>query len=177
MTEEKANRDRFLGILKKKTDTKLLVVINGHGDDTAIGGHNNEILISSQEASLLRNKVVYARACNSINVLGKAAIDDGALAYIGYDVPFAFYTEDEKLLKPLEDKTAHLFLGPSNYVAISLIKGHSAGDANRRSRNKFRENIVRIMLDGPKSPYFYTLNTLYDDMIHQVCLGNERVIL
>ncbi|MEK7622001.1 MAG: hypothetical protein AAB415_02370 [Patescibacteria group bacterium] len=177
LTKDKANKKRFLGILQKKADAKMLVVMNGHGNDNFIAGQGNDPLISFQEAGLLSNKIVYARACNSLNVLGKKAVDEGALAYIGYDIPFTFYKENEKLSKPLQDRTAELFLDPSNYVAISLIKGHSAGMANLRSRVKFRDNVRKLLIDGQTSPYFYTIGDLYNNMMHQICLGDKEAKL
>lgn len=173
----KANRKRFLGTLHKKADVKMLVVLNGHGNDDVIVGGDENILISFEDAKSLDKKIVYARACSTINVLGKNAVKEGALAYIGYDISFVFYTEDERYSKPLEDKTAKLFLDPSNQVAVSLIKGNQAGEANLRSRNKFRENIRQLMIEGPSSPYFYTLGHLYNNMIHQICLGDKTAKL
>lgn len=177
LTKDKATQKRFLGILNKKAEAKILVVINGHGNDAAILGHDDKDIISFEEAKSLSKKIVYARACSSINILGKHAVKEGALAYIGYDIPFTFYAENDKASRPLEDKTAELFLDPSNYVATGLIKGHTAGEANMRSRNKFRNNIRRLIIEGPTSPYFYTISDLYDNMMHQICLGNDSASL
>ena len=177
LEKEKANKERFLGILSKKIEFKMLVVINGHGNEYEICGQDHKALISTQNTSLLKEKIVYARACSSVRVLGKKAVDDGAVAYIGYDVDFIFFIENENFSRPLLDKTAELFLAPSNYVAIALIKGHSAEEANSRSKNKFRENIKRLLIEGPSSPYYYTIGHLFNNMNHQVCVGEGAAIL
>ena len=79
--------------------------------------------------------------------------------------------------KPLEDKTAELFLEPSNYIPVSLVKGHTAGDANNRSKKLFRENIERLVIEGPESSDDYNaVRYLLWDMTHQVCLGDENAI-
>ncbi len=168
--DDKAKRDRFLGTLRKKADS-MFVFINGHGNENEIVGQE-EVIISTEEASALSGKIVYARACDSISGLGQKAITDGATAYIGYDIAFTFYIENDKVSRPLEDETAELFLEPSNYVAICIIKGHPVGEANLRSQYKFLNNIKKIMLEGPSSPYFYTVSDLYANMSHQVCLGD-----
>jgi len=85
------------------------------------------------------------------------------------------YTES-KISKPLEDKTAELFLVPSNYIAISLLKGHTAGNADNRSKILFRRNIEKLIIEGPSSDNYYTIRYLLWDMMHQVCLGNKNAI-
>jgi hypothetical protein len=172
LTDHKAERAGFLGRLRKKSDSRMLVVINGHGNESEIAGQDHKTIISAEDASALSGKIVYARACNSINGLGQRATSGGAIAYIGYDIAFTFYIEDEKVFRPLEDKTAELFLEPSNYAPIYIIKGHPVEEANLRSRNKFLDNIKKILLEGPTSPYFYTIGDLYANMTHQILLGN-----
>lgn len=78
--------------------------------------------------------------------------------------------------KPLEDKTAELFLEPSNYIPVSLVKGHTAGDANNRSKKLFRRNIERLVIEGPSSDDYNAIRYLLWDMTHQVCLGDENAI-
>ena len=177
LTDKKAERDGFLGRLRKKADSRMLVFINGHGNEDEIAGQDDKILISKEDVSALAGKIVYARACNSINGLGQKAIKEGAVSYIGYDIAFVFYIEIDKVSKPLDDKTAALFLEPSNYAAICIIKGHSVEDANLRSRDKFLSNIKKILLEGPGSPYFYTIGDLYADMTHQALLGEKAAKL
>ena len=83
-------------------------------------------------------------------------------------------TETANVSKPLEDKTAELFLKPSNHIPLSLLKGYAAGAANNRSKELFRRNIQRLMIEGPASGDYYTLRYLVWDMNHQVCLGDEK---
>lgn len=174
---EKANKNRVSGILKKKASTKMLVVFNGHGNSGAITGHDDEPLVTKDDASGLVNKIVYARSCQSAKVLGRAAITAGSLAYLGYEEDFIFLMDDEKIMKPLEDTKASLFLEPSNYLIISLLKGHSVADANNRSKNHFRKNLEIVLTARVSSENFYIARFLYWDMANQVCLGDESVSL
>ena len=169
---EKANRGRVLGILKKKASLTMLVVFNGHGSYTAVTGHNNEPLVTQENADVLASKIVYARSCQSAKGLGQAAVAARAIAYIGYQEDFIFLIDEDKISKPLEDMKAALFLEPSNYVIIGLLKGHSVSDANNRSKNLFRKNIEKLLVGESSSENFYAARFLYWNMTNQVCLGN-----
>ena len=79
--------------------------------------------------------------------------------------------------KPLEDKTAKQFLEPSNYLPISLLKGHTTGEANNRSKNLFRKNIEKLIVAGPTSSDYQTIRGLLWNMQHQVCLGDKSATL
>jgi len=76
----------------------------------------------------------------------------------------------------LEDRTAALFLEPSNYLVISLLKGHSAGEANKRSQELYKKSIGRLLAEGPLSEDYDAIGLLFWDMINQVCLGNENAV-
>ena len=169
---EKANRDRVIGTLEK-TGTKL-VVLNGHGSDNSVHGHNNEVILKEGDTRAVKDKIIYARSCRSAKSLGKNSIAQGALAYLGYEEDFIMLSDKINAGKPLEDKTAKLFLGPSNYIPISLVKGHAAGDANNRSKVQFRKNIERLVIEGPSSDDYNAIRYLLWDMTHQVCLGDEK---
>ena len=169
---EKANRERVLGILKKKASLTMLVVFNGHGSYTAVAGHNNEPLVTQENADVLASKIVYARSCQSAKGLGQASVANGAIVYLGYQEDFIFLIDEDKISKPLEDTKAVLFLEPSNYVITGLLKGHSASDANNRSKNLFRKNIEKLLVGKSSSENFYAARFLYWDMTNQVCLGN-----
>lgn len=172
LRRKKANKERILGILRKKAALIMLVVLNGHGSDTMVSGHDNAPLITNNCAEVLSLKIVYARSCRSAKILGRAAVAAGSIAYLGYQEDFIFLIDNDKLFKPLEDAKAALFLEPSNYVAIGLLKGHSAAEANNRSKNLFRKNIEKLLTDESSAENIYATRFLYWDMINQICLGN-----
>jgi len=171
---ERATRERFLGILNKKSPR--LLVLNGHGNQDMVFGYDNEpILLSSDDA--VEGKIIYARSCQSAKKLGKASVSFGAVAYLGYDEDFVFIIDNTKTARPLEDKTAELFLGPSNYLPISILKGHSVESANKRSKGQFIRNIEKLLVAGPSNDDYYAVRYLLWDMRHQVCLGNSNAVL
>lgn len=171
---KKANRDRVIGILKKRGPK--LVILNGHGSDISVQGHNNEIILKEDDSEAIKDKIIYARSCRSAKSLGQNSITQGALAFLGYKEDFILVFNSTNVRKPLEDKTAELFLEPSNYIPVSLLKGHTAGDANKRAKDLFRKNIERLIIEGPSSDDYYAIRYLLWDMSHQVCLGDEKAI-
>ncbi|MDO8662635.1 MAG: hypothetical protein Q7K98_05390 [Candidatus Omnitrophota bacterium] len=169
---DKANRIRVIGTLEKKSPG--LVILNGHGNQDSITGHNNDVILEANDRKAVKNKIIYARSCKSAKVLGEKAISHGAQAYLGYDEDFIFLYSRDKVSKPLEDKTATLFLSPSNQIPLSLLKNHCAGEANEKSKALFKKNIDKLLVAGPSSEHYRAIGYLYWDMIHQVCLGDKK---
>ena len=170
LDEKRANCKEISSVLQKKEP--LLVFFNGHGDDGCIMGHDNEILIAvGKNEQLLISKIIYSLSCRSGKKLGFKSVQIGASAYMGYDDDFIFVIDENKLRTPLEDKTAQLFLEPSNQIMISIIKGHTVGNSHERSKKAFKENVLKVAgsesYDNDLIPY------LLWDMQHQVCLGNK----
>lgn len=171
---ERANRNTVIGILEKRGPK--LIVLNGHGSDTSVYGHNDEVILKEDDAKAVKDKIIYARSCRSAKSLGKNSIAQGALAYLGYEEDFIMLSDETSAWKPLEDKTAELFLEPSNHIPVSLVKGHTAGDANNRSKTLFRKKMERLVIEGPSSENYNAIRYLLWDMNNQVCLGNENAV-
>jgi len=110
----KANRKRVIGILEKRNPK--LVVFNGHGGEDFVAGHDNEVILKNDDEEAVSSKIIFARSCKSAKVLGATAIKRGAIAYLGYKEDFWLVYNILQISRPLEDKTAALFLEPSNYV-------------------------------------------------------------
>jgi len=174
LKRNKAERKKVLGILEK-IPIKL-AVFNGHGNEDSVTGHDDKIILKKGDKKAVESKIIFARSCQSAKFLGPSAVQDGAIAYLGYKGDFWFIYTQSKLSRPLEDKTAELFLKPSNYVAISLLKGHTTSEANRRSKNLFRKNIESLLVKGDLENRD-TLTMLYWDMINQVCVGDSSAVL
>src|SRR5258708_4619582 len=120
----KATQSNFNSYLNSREPE--LLVINGHGNTKTICGQNNEVLLSvNQKLKGLKNKIIYARSCDSAVELGDFLLKNGFLTFIGYRRKFVFGFQREKISRPKEDQIAKLFLEPSNLVAQTLIKGHS----------------------------------------------------
>lgn len=173
---KRANKKEFTEIIKKTKPA--FIVINGHGDESSVAGHNNEVLVEvGVNEAVLSHAIVYARSCSCAKRLGPAVVAKGAKAFIGYSEDFVFFCEDSAITKPLNDKTAALFLESSNCVAIALLKGHSAGEANDRSRKSYENIIQKYMTSESLKEKSELLPYLFWDMKHQECLGDDGAVI
>ncbi len=151
-----------------------LVVINGHGNSSTVVGHNNEPILHTANAEKVSRAIVYARSCNSAAILGAQCVSKGTHAYIGYSEQFWLCFDKDKTHHPLEDKIAAYVLGPSNQAIISLMKGNSAGEASKRSKEYSRRMMSKLM--SSDAPYGANdmLACVWTNMNFQVCLGNSN---
>ena len=128
-----------------KHNPKLLF-FNGHDDESRIAGYENEIIIEvSQNVEQLVGKIIYVRSCAVAVNLGKASIQKGALAFIGYTKKYTLCTSSASQSRPMQDRVAQLFLLPSNLIPIALIKGNTAKEAYIKSKKSMIRRI-RFML-------------------------------
>lgn len=169
-----SQRARFREVesfLKNKKPS--LVFFNGHGNDNCVMGHDNEVLVAvDKNEQLLVSKIIYALSCRSGKGLGCKSVENGALGYMGYDDDFIFVMEQNKIGNPLMDKTAKLFLEPSNRLMTCLLKGHPIKYSHEQSKKFFRRNIRKVATSESQDSYL--IRYLFWDMRHQVCLGNEN---
>ena len=173
---KRANKKEFTSVINKIKPH--LVILNGHGDDRTITGFDNKILLEvGSNEKLLEGKIAYAVSCSSAKMLGPKCINSGTHAYIGYTDDFAFIIDESKITKPLEDKTACLFLEPSNQVAISLIKGNNTSSSYKRSQEFFKRNISHLLTSESPKEEKEALPYLLWDMRNQVCLGDQKASL
>ena len=57
----------------------------GHGINECLLGHDNACILDEFNLELLKNKIVISINCDSADDFGKECVENGALAYIGYD--------------------------------------------------------------------------------------------
>jgi len=165
---EKASKNYFESMIEKHDPD--LIFLNGHGSEKLVTGQNQEVIIESGvNDSLLKGKITYALSCKSAKTLGIESVKNGATAYIGYKDDFIFQYSKDKISKPKTDKTAALFLEPSNQIAISLLKGHKAADAEKRGKNAFLRNIKKLITSQTPQDDGSNLRYLVWDMQNLAC--------
>jgi hypothetical protein len=170
LQREKVNQKELSGRLMKTKPQ--LVLLNGHGSEVEVAGHDNGELITLKNASDLSGSIIYARSCSSAHTLGQLAVSSGARAYIGYVVPFYMGYDKEKSTHPLDDKIAELFLTPSNHVVVSLLKGHKAQDASNRSKDLSRKTVQALVTSTATTESMFYAKLIWSNMQNQVCHGN-----
>ena len=172
---EKAKRAEVTSIIEKQSPG--LIVFNGHGDDNCVTGHKQEVLVEAgKNESLLKERITYAVSCRSAKLLGPKSVAAGAKAYIGYDDDFVFIYSPEKITQPLNDETAKLFLEPSNELIISLIKGNTTEESHKRSQEFFKDRMKKVLSSESTSEETSMVRYLWWDMVHQVCLGDQKAV-
>lgn len=168
---KKVTRKEFEGRISKLNPS--LVVLNGHGSATAIGGQDDEILIEAGDNDhLLNSRITYAVSCSCGKKLGPKSVENGNGTFIGYDDDFVFTSDRRYLSKPMEDKRAQPFMEASNHIAISLLKGHIANDASKRSKAMFEKSYKDLLSSNSDVNSLQDARLLWWNMTHQVCLGN-----
>jgi len=166
LEKEKSSRKNVQSYIKKGVAD--IILLNGHGDDSSVFGHNNEeILSTGDDLSNLRGKIIFIRACRAAVTLGPTMIKEGAKSVIAYKEDFNFFHKKDMLHRPLEDSYARPFFECSNQVAISLVKGHTAKEANEMSRVKYEKEIAQSLNSEKESSF---LPFLMQNMQNQVCL-------
>lgn len=169
---EKATRQTFASYITKNKPS--LVFFNGHGSDDVITGHDNAVIIETDDgAELLKGTVVYARSCNAAKKLGVKAIKKGCRAFIGYAHKFAVAHSEVDVSRPFEDELAKLFIEPSNLVPISLLKGNSAREAYTKSQRAMRRNFSFMQSSVATSDQQLMASYLWGNIRAQVVLGDE----
>jgi len=154
------------------------IIFNGHGSMDSICGHKNEVLIKSRKnEEILKNRVVYARACWASLELGSSYTDKGDdSCFIGYDLEFTFLYNPNWVTNPSKDNVAKIFFETSNRVPIGLIKGQTATQANENSKKSMLKAINRL-LKNPEKDSQAMAQALWDNYSGQSLLGKENYLI
>ena len=173
---ERANKDEVTKFIKNKSPK--LILINGHGDESSLCGHDNKIIFSFDNITLLKDKIVYARACDAGKALGKEMVKDNDGCFIGYKYPFSFWIDQRWSTKPSNDNIAKLYLEPSNEIILSLIKGKRTQEAYNKSKVMMLDNMRKILkIEKAKEPgTIGMLQILWNNFDGQVLHGNSNSI-
>lgn len=173
---ERAKRSTFLSFLKSKHPG--FIFLNGHGDALHVGGHDDEVILDGKiGAGMLSHCIMYARSCDSGKVLGDTLVDRGVLAFIGYTRKFIVGTTRSKITKPLDDQLAKLFLEPSNLIATTILKGHTVGEADRRSKQEMLKNFGKMISSAGSFEEHFAARWLWSDIRSQVVIGDHKASL
>ena len=175
--DSELNLKRFSEIIEK-IDYRL-IVLNGHGSpDSILGYKQNAIIKIGENDKLLKERIVYARACNAGMILGPECMketNDGS--FIGYSLPFIFFVDQKWSTKPHNDNVARLFLEPSNLVPISIIKGHTSSEAHNNGKRQTLKTMNMLLKEKHEQEIPFYLEALWNNYIGQVIFGNSEAKL
>ena len=111
------------------TQDPILVNIFGHGSYNTIACQNNETLLQGGvNTNILAERVIYDLSCRAGRDLGRTAVNEGAISFLGYTEDFWISYSygnhaDGGMLNPLDDEVARGFFEPHNIAPISYIRG------------------------------------------------------
>lgn len=135
----KVNRVNFEGAIIK--ENPKLVFLNGHGDKKKVAGHENKIILDSKNIKLTKDKIVYALACDSLEELGKIAVNEGAKAYVGYKASFMVVRDPSRESTPSKDKNALPFKKACNTLINSLVIGNNIEKSIELTKKEYIHSI------------------------------------
>lgn len=170
---KKATSKNFKSYIEKHQPA--FIFINGHGNEQEITGYDNEVLVKvGQNEDLLKNKIIYARSCDAAKVLGKKLANESGVTFIGYVKSFILGRVPAKVGHPLNDEVARLFIQPSNLISITIIKGHEAGKAYRKSQEAMMKNFFFMLSSRANDNQRDAAPYLWNNRKNQVLLGNHN---
>ena len=168
----KSTRRNFEGYVKKHSPN--FAFVNGHGNALEVAGHENEIIIDKE--CNLKIQIIYARSCEAALILGPSLVSRSVDTFIGYTRKFIFGYDPSKCYKPLDDVLAKLFLEPSNLVASTIIKGHPAREANKRSKDAMYKNFRKMISSRATYEERFAARWLWSNINSQVVLGDPNCV-
>lgn len=138
---DKVTKDNIKGRISARKPSFFF--FNGHGSATAMFGNKWEEVITLKDADAFKDMVVFARACDCLQELGKEAVKKGCKAFVGYEKKFWIASLNEMATRPLSDPLTKPIMENSNLVVEELIKGKTVKDAI----DKAHEHAAKIILD------------------------------
>ncbi|MBI2137400.1 hypothetical protein HYU12_02680 [Candidatus Woesearchaeota archaeon] len=138
---DKVTKDNIRGRISTRKPSFFF--FNGHGSASAMFGNKWEEVITLKDADAFKEMVVFARACDCLQELGKEAVRKGCKAFVGYEKKFWIASLNEMASRPLNDPLTKPIMANSNLVAEELIKGRTVKEAI----DKAHEHAAKLILD------------------------------
>ncbi len=167
--------------VKKEVESRIkkfaprLIVLNGHGDENRVTGHKNQpVIIAGENDKVLQSAIVYAISCKSAKNLGPKSVENGTTSYSGYDDDFIFFYEPQNASRPLNDKTAELFLKPSLIFIESLLKRNTVDEARQRAIKEMKRNLYYTLGNTSET---HLAKFIWWNMKHFVSHGDSQATL
>lgn len=154
------------------------IFLNGHGDNSCFCGYEGKVVISNENAHVFFNSVVFARACNCLEVLGKVSVEKHKCrCFVGYRDAFTNVRQKNVELTPIQDSVSRPIWDTSNMVPISLTKGSTVDQAIESSHKKATHEIIRILknIDEPGSSQVLGAIISNDSVLGYEGDGNAKI--
>jgi len=161
---EYAVRINVEAALKKDEGNKGIFAFIDHGQKDKLFGADDKALIDSENISLLKNKLIYAIACESASTLGRKALENKVAGYIGF-------TDSFHIIPDAANTFGYCFL--SGLQSIIMQKS-SLKEAIEKIKNEVQRVIHKLKTYQEIHPI--TRSTIITSLRHNfncmVCLGD-----
>lgn len=124
-----------------RIDDPIFVTGFGHGNADIFTGNSESEIFHTARCEMLAARVTYLLSCKTAIRLGPSIIQNGGIAYGGYNVNWTWMTSDVTA-DPYEEFYAEAYYKSSNEFPIALIQGDTLQQANDRSVAKYTEWIT-----------------------------------
>jgi len=104
-------------------------------------GDTEQDIFECEECSKLSGRIVYLLSCLTANGLGYKIIENGAIAYAGYNISWTWVSEGEPTGDPYEDKYAHGYWESANELWMAFIDGDDFYTAVQKCMYKYNQWI------------------------------------
>jgi hypothetical protein len=165
---KKAVRKEFESYIRSQMPS--LIFLNGHGNGQLVTGQNDEPLLD--DSAPVNDSILYARSCDAAQELGPALVRRGARAFIGYQRKFTLFYDPAFVTKPHKDPMARRFMESSNLVVSTLIKDHTADEADQRAKDAMLRHLKAMLSSEATFEERYAAPAMWNNMAVQVVLGN-----
>lgn len=135
----KVNRENFENALNK--ESPRLIFLNGHGDRKKVLGHQNVVIMDKNNVKLAKDSIIYALACDSLEDLGKVAINKGVITYIGYKARFMIVRDPSRTSSPSKDNNALPFKRACNTMINALVFGNTVEKSIELTKDEYIHSI------------------------------------
>lgn len=122
-----------------------LILFNGHGSKTSLYNNHGEEFINLSSAHLFSRTVTFARACDSLIILGVEAVKKGCYSFIGYKKKFWIARQNTYECNPEKDAVAKGIIECSNVVIKELLKGKTVAEAVDKSHQHSEKTVMEMI--------------------------------
>jgi len=118
----------------------------GHGNEGRYTAQHREDIFNTSQNEKVNGRIVYLLSCLTANALGPAMMEQGALAYAGFNISWTWVADTDinnnfNYPDPYQDKYAKGFYEAANELMVALCNGYSFIEAVQASIKKYNDWI------------------------------------